>query len=748
MQWLKVYKRHWIRLALSVGVIGFFLAHVAGWSERGVLKRLENIAYDYRLRMTAPGSVDDRVVIVDIDEKSLAAEGRWPWPRKRLAQMVDRLFDQYGVSVLGFDVVFAEADTSSGLSQLERLAQGPLASNAAYRKELDSVRPSLEYDRQFAESLSGRNVVLGYFFERKVGDDASRQVGQLPSPTFAAGQFKGRRTAVFDAAGVTANLPILQEAAKDAGFFSIGALTESDDLIRKVPMLWRFEDQYYEALSLAVVRAHLGVKGLAPGYPDPKESSVGYNMMEWLWVGDKRVPVDQNAQALIPYRGGQGSFPYVSATDVINGTVPESVLRDKIVLVGSSAGGLLDLRATPWSPAYPGVEIHANLIAGILDGVIKENPHYTLGGEFLVLILCGIVMTLLMPLLSPLWAVITTGLFVVGVALANFWIWSSLNLVFALATGLMLIISIFGVNVIYGYVVEARSRRQLADRFGQYVPAKLVEEMSDNPAVYSMAGESREMTVLFSDVRGFTSISEGLDPRELADLMNSFLSPMTEVIQGHRGTIDKYMGDAIMCFWGAPLADRDHAKNAVIAGLAMIKRLEDLQREFKRRGWPALSIGIGINTGTMSVGNMGSDFRMAYTVLGDAVNLGSRLEGLTKGYGVKMIVSESTKARLPEFAFRELDRVRVKGKEEPVTIYEPLGLKSDLAKDYKKELELYARALQLYRKQQWDLAEVQFLNLAKEARCRLYGMYAERIGYYRSHTPGEDWDGVFTHTSK
>jgi len=307
----------------------------------------------------------------------------------------------------------------------------------------------------------------------------------------------------------------------------------------------------------------------------------------------------------------------------------------------------------------------------------------------------------------------------------------------------------FLLNMSYGYFVESRGKRQLAGLFGHYVPPELVDEMSEHPESYSLEGESREMTVLFTDVRGFTTISEGLEPKELTQLMNGFLTPMTEIIHNHRGTIDKYMGDAIMCFWGAPLHDPEHARHALEAGMTMIEKLHQLEDEFKARGWPEIKIGVGLNTGLMSVGNMGSEFRMAYTVLGDAVNLGSRLEGLTKGYGVEVIVNETTREQVPEYAYRELDRVRVKGKDKPVTIYEPIGLERHLNSDEADELKLYRRALRLYRGQEWDLAEIQFLNLQNRAPERvLYRLYAERVAHFREVPPGENWDGVFTHETK
>jgi adenylate cyclase len=301
----------------------------------------------------------------------------------------------------------------------------------------------------------------------------------------------------------------------------------------------------------------------------------------------------------------------------------------------------------------------------------------------------------------------------------------------------------------YGFFIESRNKRLLAGLFGQYVPPELVNEMADNLDSYSLEGESREMTVLFSDIRGFTNISEGLDPKQLTHLMNDFLTPMTHVIHHNRGTIDKYMGDAIMAFWGAPLHDNNHAKHAIQAAFGMIVALEKLQQEFVAKGFPPISIGIGLNTGEMIVGNMGSKFRMAYTVMGDAVNLGSRLESLTKNYGVYIIVSEYTKAQVPEYIYRELDIVRVKGKDKPVAIFEPISIGDLIDQATKNNLARYIEALRLYRSQSWDLAEVEFLQLQKlEPERYVYPMYLERIEFFRKTPPGDDWDGVFNFDTK
>jgi adenylate cyclase len=308
---------------------------------------------------------------------------------------------------------------------------------------------------------------------------------------------------------------------------------------------------------------------------------------------------------------------------------------------------------------------------------------------------------------------------------------------------------IYIINMSYGFFVESRGKKQLAGLFGQYVPPELVEEMAKNPTSFSLEGEIREMTVMFSDVRGFTTISEGLDPKELSRLMNEFLTPMTQVIHHNRGTIDKYMGDAIMAFWGAPLLDDQNAKRALQAAVDMIAALEKLNVEFATKGWPPINIGVGLNSDMMTVGNMGSEFRMAYTVMGDGVNLASRLESLTKNYGVNIIVSEFTKALVPEFAYRELDNVRVKGKEKPVAIFEPIGEATQMDEATKDNLKLYREALKLYRSQSWDLAEKQLINLQKQEPQRyVYEMYIKRIAYFRQNPPEASWDGVFNYETK
>jgi adenylate cyclase len=743
-------KRHALLIGFGLALVLVFLGSAAKFYQIGFIQQLDNILYDYRLRLTMPHQVDSRIVILDIDEKSLKAEGRWPWGRDRLALLMDKLFDHYGVAVAGFDVVFAEKDQSSGLKILQELGRNQLKDVPQFNATLAQIAPQLDFDNLFADKLKNRNVVLGYFFNNSTKGLGKSVTGVLPEATFPPGTFNGRPITFIQFDSYGANLPELQKNAAGGGHFIQNP--DSDGEVRRVPMIVEYNGAYYESLSLAMVRSLFGASNLAPGYAPGK--SANYAGLEWLDLtspkGNFKIPVDQDVSTLIPYRGEQGSFSYISVTDVLHDRIPPAELKGKIVLIGTSASGLLDLRSTPAGEAFPGVEIHANMIAGILDQNIKQKPAYVKGAEVVLLLLTGVVLSLLLPLLTPAKATLLTIVALGGMVAGNMTVWHFFNMVLPLASGLLMILAMFALNMSYGYFVEARTKRLISHLFGKYVPTELVEEMSKNPEqVVSMEGESREMTILFSDVRGFTTISEGLDPKELSQLMNAFLSPLSAVISKHHGKVDKYMGDCIMAFWGAPKPDANHARNAILAGIEMQQTLLNLQPHFKERGWPAIHVGVGINSGKVSVGNMGSEVRVAYTVMGDAVNLASRLEGITKQYGVGVMVGENTKNSVPDFVYRELDQVRVKGKDEPIAIYEPIGLNGQVDKAILEELKMFNQALKLYRKQDWDQAELQLYNLQRMyPDCKLYQVYAERVTYFRDNPLGADWDGVFVFQTK
>jgi adenylate cyclase len=518
-----------------------------------------------------------------------------------------------------------------------------------------------------------------------------------------------------------------------------------------LPLLINYDNKLYEALSLALFRTLLDIPEIkfitGEGYGKIKSNTD--SQLEGLDIEGFHIPVDQSGTLLVPYRGRQGSFPYVSATDVLNSVVDQEKLKDKIVIIGTSAAGLLDLRVTPVQNLYAGVEVHANILSSLLDQTIKSRPSNILIAELAELLLICLAAIFVFPRLSVfLSAIIFSVLLASGIAF-NFYCWAIWNIDTILATPITLLTALYGIQIFFGFFFESRKKKQMGNMFGQYIPPELVEQMSQSDEEFSLKGESREMTVLFSDVRGFTTISEGMEPQELCELINDILTPVTRVIHEHKGTIDKYIGDAIMAFWGAPMHNPQHATYAVRAGLAILQALTTIQKDFKAKGWPEVDIGIGLNTGKMSVGNMGSQFRIAYTIMGDAVNLGSRLEGLTKQYGVKMIVSESTLQAAPEFTYRELDKVRVKGKHKPITIYEPLGVTEDISSEQLQILDLLNQGLHSYRQQQWAAAQIIFEQLAKQyPHDKLYSIYLERIAYYFESPPEIDWDGAFTHTSK
>jgi adenylate cyclase len=738
--WMQMSLNSLVRIGIGVAVVLFFLVHEADWTTSRFIQQLELLAYDARLRLFMPKTLDPRVVILDIDEKSLNAEGRWPWSRNKLALMVKQLFERYQVRVVAFDVAFSEPDPSSGLTTLESLAKGDLAANADYKAALARLRPSLDYDRTFAEEIAQHPVVLGFFLGGK-----EEKSGVLPPPVFDVTTLGDHEIAHHNATGFSGNIPILQQAATAAGH--LYPSLDFDGVTRRVPMFMRYGDGFYEALALSIIRTYMGnaaAKITIEPLPFGNTATI-----PWVRVGDLQIPLDETISALVPYRGATGVFRYVSATDAIRGTVPVDELKDRIVIVGTSAQGLLDLRATPVREDYPGVEVHANLVSGFLDQTIMARPPDARTIGVFTVLLIGIPFAIFLPRLGALTATVTVAVLVIVVVAVNLYLWKERHYVLDIAAPLCMLLLLYFMNMAYGFFAEARSRRLITGLFGTYVPKELVAEMSKNPEEYSMRGESRQMSVLFSDVRDFTSISEGLSAEALKDLMNLYLTAMTEVVQDKRGTIDKYIGDAIMAFWGAPVADPGHAKNALEAALAMHRNIRNLDPEFVKRGWPLLHIGVGLNCGEMSVGDMGSKFRRAYTVMGDSVNLASRLEGLTKEYGVGILVSEYIVNAVPSYLYREIDKVQVKGRMEGVSICEPIGRLDQVDEATVDRVDRFNRMLEHYRAQRWDEAEGTLAELAEaEPESRLYKVFRQRILDFYYNPPGADWNGVWVFKTK
>lgn len=738
------FNNRWIRssrLGLSLAFALVFGLHLLGFVPLPLLERLDYIFYDLRLQASLSGRQDSQILILDIDEKSLAQEGRWPWSREKISYLVDMLFDYYGARLLAFDVVFSESDQSIDIELAETLVKRIIMENTPREEAIANLRGELANDERLGAAFKDRSVILGYFFS----GEEERSPGVLPPKAMDEKELPFAKW-LLKAHSYGGNLEVLQQSALGAGFINT-PYPDKDGVLRRVPLLIRYQDRVYDALSLAVLRA------LLPG------STFEFQMADYASTKDARletinlaggsIPVDQSSAVLIPFKRRTQGFRYVSATDVLNAKLEPDELRGKVLLMGSSAAGLSDFYPTPVRATTPGVEIHANIISSFFDKTYKAKPSWLQGWELLQLLLLMLVVSLVFPRFKVLGMVLGALALFLVIILSNLWLWQYQGLSLGLASPLVLLSLLLGVQMVFGYFFETRRERKLGQLFGQYIPPQLVEEMSRSDTAFGIGGESRELTVLFSDIRGFTTLSEKLDPEQLCNIINEIFTELTLEIQATKGTIDKYMGDAVMAFWGAPMPDERHAAHAVAAGLAMIQAIERLNERFAARGMAQIKIGVGINTGVMNVGNMGSDFRMAYTVMGDAVNLGSRLEGLTKSYGTYIIVSESTRAQVPDYLYLELDRVRVKGKLEPISIYQPLCLLTEASDELHWQVDQAAAALAAYRAEDWKRARGILTTLAEAGSFGFFAeLYLKRIEHYEENPPEPNWDSVFVHETK
>lgn len=727
-----------LRLLCGCILTAIFACHAAGWLNLPLLPRAEMLLHDLRVRALSSSVVDERVVIVDIDEKSLrekdrGGEGHWPWPRDRLAQLVSTLFTKYGAYLVAMDIMLSERDRSSGLDVLERLARQELSDVPQFSQRLKQLRPALSYDQILAKAMRMGPVVLGYAFHN---DDPSNgtllpegmdpQVGGLshiPAQSYP---------------GYTGLLPELYAVATGAGH--INPLRDVDGVVRRVPLLVEHQGKYYPSLSLSVIGQVIGDTNVQFQAEQYGHSDV---RVESLSVGPLDIPVDRALNAIVSFRGAARSFPYVSAVDVISGRADPSQLKDRIVIIGTSAAGLSDLVATPVGVGMPGVEVHANLITAMLDGRVPHSPAWSQAVDVLFVLLAGVLMMWVGSHGKPGQTVATFVIAIFAVVALNLWALDHWQLLLPMATVLLSLILLFVFDMSYGFFVESRGKRQMSALFAQYVPPELVDKMALSPKDYSMEPVERELTVLFSDIRNFTTISERLDPKDLGALMNNVLGAESDVIRNaYQGTLDKYIGDAVMAFWGAPVSEPDHALKAVLAGQAMLRAVSAIDEAGQASGMPKVQIGIGINTGLMHVGDMGSTERQAYTVLGDSVNLASRLESLTKVYGVQMLVGENTRSALQGWVCREVDRVQVKGKDQSVTIFEPISPASDVPESLQIELSSWQDALAAYRAQNWSVARSALEQLVKAyPGVKLYKLYEQRVTEFQQNPPPRDWDG-------
>jgi adenylate cyclase len=680
------------------------------------------------------------VVVVDIDEDSLKAIGQWPWPRTTVADLVNRI-TQLGALAIGFDVIFPEPDRMSP-AIAEQSFRGI---DADTRAKLDSLPSN---DDVLADAIKHSRVVVGQagtsVAQPKLPGEATLQTGfavRGPDPSPYLVTFPG----------LLRNVPPIEEAAAGRGLFSINP--ERDGIIRRVPVVMVAQGALVPSLTMDMLRVvtHSGAILI-------RVDNAG---VQAVAVPGLEVPTDRDAEFWVHFNKHDPAR-YVSAKDVLQGTVPADRFRGKLVLLGTSAIGLLDLKTTPVEAAMPGVEVHAQILESVLTKSLLVHPNYAIGAELIVAVLFGLGIILAAPMLSATVVVFLGAALFAGLIGLSLYLFVEHNLLIDFTYPLISSWLIYLVLTFVNYFREQKQRQQIRSAFGFYLSPHMVEQLARSPEKLVLGGEERRMTILFSDVRGFTSISEHYkdDPQGLTRLMNRFLTPLTNAIIERKGTIDKYIGDAIMAFWNAPVDDAEQEANACDAALEMQARAAALNVELKREAeanggkYMPLRIGIGLNTGPCVVGNMGSDFRFNYSVLGDTVNVASRLEARTKDYRLPLVIgSRTAEMAKGKFATMEIDLIQVKGKTQPEAVFTVLG-RSEVDQDPRcRELrELNAQMLAYYRKRDWDAA------LGLIARCRkaaesfdaagLYDMYEERIASYRADPPGPDWDGVYEAESK
>ncbi|HKH03408.1 MAG TPA: adenylate/guanylate cyclase domain-containing protein [Bradyrhizobium sp.] len=679
------------------------------------------------------------VTIVDIDEKSLAKLGQWPWPRTRIADMIINL-TRLGAVVIAFDIVFPEPD---------RLNTDAVADSIRYLDEVTraKLRALPSNDQIFADAIRRSRVVLGESglpnvlreLDKSLPVTGLAMLGEDPQPF------------LLNFPGLLRNINLLEEAAAGRGLFSIK--TERDGIVRRVPMLMEAQGAILPSLSFEILRVVTSTRTILVRSEKAGLKSIAVSGLE--------VPTDRNGQLWVHFAHHDPSI-YISALDVLDESVAPSMISGKLVLIGTSAVGLNDIKTTPVDPAVPGVEVHAQVLESALTRSLLSQPNYGIVVEFCAAILLGILVIILAPLFGPITLAAVGALFASLLIGTSWYFYTRHRLLIDFTYPLLSTTAIYLTLIFTSFVREQAQRRQIRSAFGQYLSPALIEQLALSPEKLVLGGEQREMTIMFSDVRGFTAISESYknDPQGLTTLMNRFLTPLTNAILDRKGTIDKYMGDAIMAFWNAPLDDKEHQLNACEAAIDMLERIDVLNQEraieAKERDqtFIPINVGVGLNTGVCVVGNMGSDLRFDYSVLGDSVNLASRLEGQSKEYGFPIIVGSKTALAVKDkFAILELDFIMVKGKREPEVIYAIAGREETAQSGrFQRLRNLTIEMLACYRSRDWEgaLAAIERGRRTDEAGALelLYNLYEARIQRYQKNPPAEDWNGAFALLTK
>ena len=713
------------------------------------LDRIELKSLDVRFLTRGPEPPGPFAVLATIDEKSLDEIGKWPWPRAKIGALIDRLSEE-GARVIAMDIVFSEPDENNNLRFVESMQEETNnlgLKSPELEKFLEKARAKADNDQILAAAISRSKatVVLGYFFHFSQGEIAhlseaerARKRSNMGANAVKLVRFtspEARKVKVFEALLPESNIEKLFQASRIAGYYNI--FPDIDGTVRWIPLVIRYQDRFYPSLSLEAVRSYVG--------NIPLQVRVADYGIDAIQLGPVTIPTDEMGRMFINFRGGPHTFPHYSVADIMAGRTPADAFKDRIVFVGSTAIGVYDLRVTPFSTVFPGLEVHANVADNILRQTFLFRPEWAGLFDLTAILLMGMVTGLVLPRLRAFFSVLLIGVLFFGylvMSQALFvrrGIW--LNAVYPLLT----MVIVYTAVTLYRYIIEEREKRKIRGAFSFYVTPSVVNEMLKNPEKLKLGGDKKELSVLFSDIRGFTTLAEEMEPEALVNLLNEYLTDMTNIVFEFDGLLDKYIGDAVMAVFGAPLEQTDHPIRACRTALKMLERLRKMQEKWEAEGAPRLDIGIGINTGPMVVGNMGSERRFDYTVMGDSVNLASRLEGINKEYGTRVVISEFTYERVKnDFFCRELDAVRVKGKVRPVKIFELMALRSN--QDPRIDIiEVFAKALRHYREQEWDGAEEKFKEILNKIPEDVPAqLYLQRIANLRQEPPGPNWDGVFT----
>ena len=698
----------------------------------------------------------DAVVLAVIDEKSLNKEGRWPWPRSKIAKLIDYLSDD-GAKVIGFDIGFLEPDKNTNLKLIDQFEQKIETLQLKDNKIKEFIKESklkADNDLILANTIkrSQAKIVLGHFFYmskaalnyRITQKDIEIQRKRIKNSKYPLRMYDQQNMAIdpfINAYIPEANIDILSQAADSSGYFNM--VPDEDGFVRWMPLVFKCGRDIYAPLSIQSAWHYLDQPQLMVKVAD-------YGI-QGIRMGERFIPTAEDGKMLINYLGPEKTFPYYSISDIIQGNIPKGTFNDKIVMVGATAIAIYDTRSTPFSSSgeYPGLEIHATVINNIITNNFLKKPKWTTIFDALAILIIGLFTGVVVRRVGALKGILfSSALFIIYILL-SYWLFIYWGIWVNIIYPLLVLVLVYTSLTVYRYLTEEKERKKIKGAFTYYVSSSVVNEMLKHPEKLKLGGDRKELSVLFSDIRGFTTIAEGLTPEELVHLLNEYLTVMTDIVFKYDGTLDKYMGDAIMAIFGAPLDLPDHPIKACHSALEMIEELKNLNQKWIAEGKHPMDIGIGINTGPMMVGNMGSDQRFDFTAMGDSVNLGSRLEGANKSYKTNIIISEFTFERVKnEFTCMELDAVRVKGKKRPVKIYSLVGYQ-DLPGIQEEVIKQFNQGVMFYKRRKWDKAIHIFENItAMDPNLYAAQVYIDRCFDLKKNPPPANWDGVYTMTTK